>query len=61
MAYVSISGRPGNLSDAPCTYPDGSKGFAVDMRDGVLVHLTFDKETARQWAAVLTKEFEGEQ
>ncbi len=57
MAYLSVSGRPGKLSDALRTDASGSKGFAVDMRDGVLMHLTFDKETALQWAAALTKAY----
>ena len=61
MAYLSISGRPGKLTAA--VVPVGetySVGFDVEMRDGVLMFLTFDKETALQWAAELTKAFEGE-
>ena len=54
MAYLSISGRPGNLLRATSN-TDGTAYFAVSMRDGILMGLTFDKATAAQWAKVLNE------
>ena len=59
MAYLSVSGRPGKLVASVGT--SDTQGFNVAMPNGVLMHLLFDAETALQWAAELTKAFEGEQ